>query len=138
MDVDKPKKRVFSFLEQVARETNVSKGKAHLELVGLIMLSRTGPGRSHGARGASQRPPASPLPGDPPLWVGGYTIGDNFCLKRHQRVPLRYPATGCPPLTSSPALRRPHKPLAPVAPWVDRAPWAAHWLAKVGQRRCLG
>ena len=32
MDVDRPKKRVFSFLEQMARETNVSKGKARLEL----------------------------------------------------------------------------------------------------------
>ena len=32
MDVDRPKNRVFSFLEQVAKETNVSKGKARLEL----------------------------------------------------------------------------------------------------------
>lgn len=33
MDVNKPQKRVFSFLEQMAKETNVSKGKAPLELV---------------------------------------------------------------------------------------------------------
>ena len=32
MDVDISRKRVYSFLEQVAKETNVSKGKARLEL----------------------------------------------------------------------------------------------------------
>ena len=32
MDVDRPKKRVFQFLEKLARETSVSKGKARLEL----------------------------------------------------------------------------------------------------------
>ena len=32
MDVDRPQKRIFAFLEKVARETSVSKGKARLEL----------------------------------------------------------------------------------------------------------
>ncbi len=32
MDVDKPQKCVHSFLEQVAKETTVSKGRARLEL----------------------------------------------------------------------------------------------------------
>ena len=33
MDVNKSQKRVFSFLEQMAKETNVSKGKARFEQV---------------------------------------------------------------------------------------------------------
>ena len=33
MSKDKPQMRVFAFLEQLAKETSVSKGKARLELV---------------------------------------------------------------------------------------------------------